>query len=227
MVDFAPPADITAARLQLFAPRCDYLALAPKLDAAAKARAIDTPRRVRHWLAQLHHESLGFTQFEEGLSYSAERLVVVWPARFPTLSSATPFARNPKALAEKVYGGRCGNVRPGDGYLFRGSGLIQLTFHDNYAAGGAWCGFDLVARPDLARDPATAAQIAAAFWQAHGLNQVVDADADEKVVADIHARIKANELDDVRQARRIINGAAVGLDDVVTQLQRAALIWRG
>ncbi|HTK34534.1 MAG TPA: hypothetical protein VL358_04500 [Caulobacteraceae bacterium] len=225
MPDLAPPAAITAARLQLFAPRCDYMVLAPKLDAAAKANAITTARRVRHWVAQLHHESAGFTILEECLSYSAERLHIVWPSRFPTLASAEPYARNPRALAEKVYGGRGGNSRPGDGWNYRGGGLIQLTFHDGYAAASAYCGLDLVASPDLARQPGPACAIAAAWWAHHGLNQVVDADPDETVVADLHARIKANEDDDVRQARRVINGATLGLADVMAQLQRAATIW--
>ncbi|MCY1745057.1 hypothetical protein [Ensifer sp. SL37] len=50
----------------------------------------------------------------ENLYYSAERLTQVWPSRFPTIASAKPFARNPRKLANKVYGGRMGNTAPDD-----------------------------------------------------------------------------------------------------------------
>jgi putative chitinase len=69
---------------------------------------------------------------EENLNYSAKRLTQVWPKRFPSLASAKPYANNPKALAEKVYGGRLGNDRPGDGWLFRGRNLPQATGGDLY-----------------------------------------------------------------------------------------------
>lgn len=220
----ADPAAITPLRLQLFAARCDYTSLAPKLDLAARAHGITTPRRVRHWLAQLHHESAGLTILEENLSYSAERLTQVWPKRFPSLAAAAPFARNPRKLANKTYGGRLGNHLPDDGWTYRGRGLIQLTGRANYAAASGWSGLNLVDAPDLAMTAAP--NIAAAFWAHHGLNEIVDADDGEAAIVELHARIEANEADDVREARGVINGASFGLDDVRAQLQRAATIWR-
>ena len=146
------PALITAAQLQKFAPACDFMAMAPALDRAARARRIDTPRRVRHFMAHLHHESMGFRRLEENLNYTTpERLCAVWPKRFPTVQAAAPYVRNPRALAEKVYGGRMGNVRPGDGWRHRGGGLIMLTGRDNYARAQSWSGLPLLEQPELLR----------------------------------------------------------------------------
>lgn len=216
---------ITAAQLRQFSMRCDYMALAPALNREAIRCEINTPRRLRHWLANLHHESLGLTRLEENLNYSAKRLTEVWPKRFPTLASAQPYALNPRALAEKVYGGRMGNTKPGDGWKYRGRSLQMLTGEDNYARASVWTGLDLRANPDLAARPDVSAKISADFWRVEGLNEVVDADAGERTISDVRARILANEEDDLRQARQRVNGGLIGLDDVRNQLLRAASIW--
>jgi putative chitinase len=59
------------------------------------------PERAAHLLGQASHESGGFKLTRENLNYSAETLCKVWPSRFKTVEAAAPFARNPKALAEK------------------------------------------------------------------------------------------------------------------------------
>lgn len=210
----ARPAAITASRLQLFATRCDYTALAPKLNAAAKAQAINTPRRVAHWLGQLHHESGGLLRLEESLSYSADRLCAVWPSRFPDQHAAAACAHNPRALAEHVYGGRMGNCEPGDGWRFRGRGFLQITGRAAYARASAWAGADLIADPDRASDPATAATIAAGWWAAHGCNALADAD-------DVLAISRTINLGDPHSPS-IPNG----LDDRRAQVARAKTVWR-
>lgn len=200
------PAAITAARLQLFAPGCDYPTLAPMLAAEARRCEINTPSRVSHWLAQLHHESAGFTRTEESLSYSAKRLTEVWPGRFPALSLAAPFARNPQALANKVYAGRMGNDQPGDGWKYRGRGFIQITGKDGYRRASEWTGLDLVKDPDMAAMPLHACRIAADYWRALGLNAFADAG-------------------DIKGITTRINGGLTGLDER-SRLQRfAATIW--
>lgn len=102
------------------------------INAALDRWGIDTPARVAHFLAQVGVESGGLARVEENLSYSAERLMTVWPSRFKTLAAAQAYARNPEALANKVYGGRMGSTQPGDGWRYRGRGLKQLTGRNNY-----------------------------------------------------------------------------------------------
>ncbi|WP_341312359.1 glycoside hydrolase family 19 protein [Paraburkholderia sp. IMGN_8] len=72
-------------------------------------------------------------------------------------------------IANVAYGGRYGN---GDGWRFKGRGLKQITFRDNYLACGRALGVDLIANPDLlATDDALAARSAAWFWASHGCNE--------------------------------------------------------
>lgn len=203
----AASALITAAQLQRFALRCDFLVLAPALDAACRRFDITTPRRLRHFLGQVHHESMGLTRLEEALSYSADRLCEVWPLRFPTVAAATPFARNPRALANKVYGGRMGNVGPDDGWRYRGRGLLMTTGRKNYAEAGERIGLDLIAYPELLAEARAAALAAGAFWSANGCNALAD-------------------RDELELLTRRINGGLNGLADRRTQTHRAGLIWR-
>lgn len=107
-------------------------------------------------LATVSHETGEKMQpVEEILAYTAKRLTQVWPKRFPTLASAQPYSHNPKALAEKVYGGRkdLGNTQPGDAWRFRGRGLPQITGRANYAK------FGIEAAPESALQMPTALRI--------------------------------------------------------------------
>lgn len=117
------------------------------------------------WLPQILWESGMLSRLEENLSYSTQRLMEVWPGRFPTIASAQPYANNPMALAEKVYGGRMGNNLPGDGWRYRGRGPIQITGKDNYRTTGKLVGQDLVGVPDLAAQPRFALEISIAWWE--------------------------------------------------------------
>ena len=88
--------------------------------------------RSAHLLGQASHESGGFKRVCESLYYSsADRIRKVWPSRFPTVEDAQPYARNPKALADKVYSNRMGNGE-NEGSVFIGRGFLQLTGKENY-----------------------------------------------------------------------------------------------
>lgn len=80
-----------------------------------------SPLRVAHFMAQVLHESGGFTIQFENLNYSAARLPKVWPSRFKPKGPLEPtdYAHNPEKLANEVYGRRMGNSEPGDGYTYR------------------------------------------------------------------------------------------------------------
>lgn len=159
---------------------------------------------VDDFLGQVLHESAGLTQFSENLNYSAERLCAVWPGRFPTLAAAQPFARNPQALANKVYGGRMGNTEPGDGWRYRGRGPIQLTGKDNYAFVGNLIGQDLTGLPELMEQPRYALEATIAWWE---------------------AKIPDSMLGDVEKISLRVNGGLIGLADRValTNDARSAL----
>jgi len=120
---------------------------------------------LRNFLGQVLHESAGLERLEENLSYSAERICAVWPKRFPGLAAAAPYARNPEALANRVYGSRLGNAVPGDGWRYRGRGLIQVTGLDNYLLVEKISGLSVVANPQLLAQPLPALQASIAWWE--------------------------------------------------------------
>lgn len=146
--------------------------------------AITTPARRAAFLAQIGHESLDLSRTEEGLSYSAERLCAVWPSRFPTLEAARPYARNPEALANRVYANRLGNgpEASGDGWRFRGRGVIQITGRASYAAYARWA----TETPDWLAEPPDAALSACWFWGSRQLNDLADAGAFEAITRRIN-----------------------------------------
>ena len=165
-----------------------------------------TPRAQAELLAELAHESMGFTRFEENLNYSAKRLRQVWPARFPTDTAAQACANNPKALANTVYNGRMGNRKgSNDGYNFRGSGALQHTGRSEYERASKSAGVNLVTVPERLRDPAQAAMM----WEA-----AVSYMVDRRLVGAAQAGLTAT-------VRRGINGGAIGLDDVKILVARA------
>jgi len=134
---------------------------------------IDTPARAAAFLAQVAHESNQCRNTEESLSFSAATLMHTWPRRFPTLEIAMKYERNPEMTANYVYANRLGNgdVESGDGFLFRGRGLIHIAGRSNYAAASDALGVDFLVDPDAMAEPAHAALSAAWFWQTRGLNQ--------------------------------------------------------
>lgn len=122
----------------------------PLLEAAMAEFDISTPARQAAFLAQVGHESGGL-----------HWLVEIW--------GPTP--------AQARYEGRAdlGNTQPGDGYKYRGRGLIQTTGRANYKATGDALGVDLLAEPEHLGEPDFATRSAAWFWKAHGLNELADA----------------------------------------------------
>lgn len=158
----------------------------------------DTPQRLAEWIAETANETGGYTVFQENMNYSAKRLTEVWPSRFPSLAAAQPYANNPKALANKVYGDRMGN-RAGtdDGYDHRGGGLLQHTGAAEYAALKTRLGYD----PDDVRDPAKGVLAACDFFRRAGTAALVD-------------------KGDFRGARKSVNGGFIGVDEVAARRNR-------
>jgi putative chitinase len=165
---------------------------------------ISTPIRQACFIGQAAHESGNFKKLQEGLSYSAERLMVIWPKRFPTLEIAQKYARNEKALANNVYANRMGNrdEASGDGYRFSGKGLFQLTGHANFYHAGQALDVDLVMQPELVLTPKYAALTAGWFWSTQKLNQFADAR-------------------DYKTMCKRINGGFIGLEDREKHIKHA------
>ena len=175
----------------------------------------DSPLRVAHFMAQILHESGGLTIQFENLNYSPERLPKVWPLRFKPKGPLNPaaFAHNPQALANQVYGGRMGNVRPNDGFTYRGRGLLQLTGRESYQAATTVLRKDFPDAPDFVADPdeVIGAQwclaIAAAEWAAKGCNAMAD-------------------QDDIKAITKAINGGQIGLAERIEWAKRTKAVWQ-
>src|SRR4051812_37093312 len=115
---------------------------------------ITSPLLAAHVMAQISHECGAGHEVVENLNYTAGRMMQVWPSRFPAMTSAAPYAGNPRALANKVYNGRMGNLSGSDdGWTFRGRGAAQTTGREGYARLAKATGLDLVNHPDLVNDP--------------------------------------------------------------------------
>lgn len=136
---------------------------------------IDTPQRITHFLAQLAHESNDFTMLEERLTYTTDRLMQQWARQFPTREVAETYAGKAPAIANRIYANKMGNgdEASGDGWRYRGRGLIQLTGRANYKALGEKLGIDLITDPDQLTDPELALAVAAASWDSQ-LNALAD-----------------------------------------------------
>jgi putative chitinase len=148
---------------------------AAPLSIAMQKWGIDSPLRMAGLLGQIAHESSYLSIAEESLNYSAQRMTEVWPARFPTIAAAAPFAHNSAALGNKTYGGRMGNTGPNDGYFYRGRGLLQVTGKNNYFAYKTASGVDVVAKPELLVQPEYSTDSAAWIWSKSGCNAYADA----------------------------------------------------
>lgn len=181
---------------------------------AMKEFGIDTPKRQAYFIAQVGTESNGFRSVQESLNYSVTGLQI-FGARL-TEAQRQQLGRRPgelalsparqQAIANIVYGGRYGNNLNGDGWKYRGRGLKQVTFRDNYASCGKALGLDLVNTPDLLLTDINAARSAGWFWKSNSCNQFAEAG-------------------DVNGLTKRINGGFNGLQDRIdrTRIAEAAL----
>lgn len=158
--------------------------IAVPLDAQVGPAGVDTLLRRSHFLGQVCFESGFFGRLTENLYYtSPERIAAVWPKLKPRAESLT---RNPQALGNAAYAHVNGNgdEASGDGWLFRGRGLIQLTGRANYAK-FATSAMPLTTSPQLAEVATNAVAIALAYWNAAHCNEAADRDS----VADVTSKI--------------------------------------
>jgi putative chitinase len=139
---------------------------------------LDEPARLAMFLAQCGYESESFNVLRENLSYrTVEQLRAVFPRELPTDDAAQRYVMNPQGLGNFLYTGKDGNgdVASGDGFKYRGGGLIQLTGKGNYDAVGKALGIDLVLRPGQIILEPIATKTAVFFWKQNDLNAAADA----------------------------------------------------
>jgi len=169
---------------------------------------INTPARMASFIGQCKHESGNFSHLEENLNYSAVRLNQVFPNRFTLAKAQDCVAKGKQAIAEGMYGHRAdlGNTKDGDGGLFFGRGLIQLTGRANYTSfANAIKNDEIVNNPSLVATPEFACLSAGWFWSTRKLNDLADK-------ADYDTMTKR------------INGGTLGLAERKVNIQKALQI---
>lgn len=168
-------------------------AAADALQQAAVKFGITDPRSVAAWLANLMVESNLVPQRENMYYTDPNRLIKIWPSKFPKLYSPAQYIKNPEKLGNLVYAGYKGNgdVTSGDGYRYRGGGLVQRTGKNGFALAQQRTGLPFLAQPKLMEQYGPTAMDAAAYW-------TLDSSADRLARAG-----------DIRGTRRAVNGAAM------------------
>lgn len=172
---------------------------------------INSPVQQAHFIAQIGYESGGFQKLSESFNYSVEglrifgsRLTTQQREQLGRKPGQAPLTQSQQALiANLVYAGRFGNNYAGDGWKFRGRGLKQITFFDNYKACGKALDLPLIHEPELLLQDTPAARSAGWYWASRGCNKYADAG-------------------NIGHLTRIINGGSNGLSDRI-QKTRAAL----
>jgi putative chitinase len=167
---------------------------------------IDTSARVAAFMAQCGHESGGFTVMQENLNYSAKGLVGTFKKYFPTEAVAKQYERRPEMIANRVYANRMGNgdEASGEGWYFRGRGIVQITGKNNYTkcSQSLFESNVLVENPDLLLEVEYAIHSACWFWSAARLNELAD-------------------IGDIKTMTKRINGGYIGLEDRINHYNHA------
>lgn len=169
---------------------------------------IVTEKRMASFLSQTAHESLDYTILSENLNYSAKGLNTVFPKYFKNAGrDANTYARQPEKIANIVYANRIGNgnTESGDGWKYRGRGIIQLTGYANYKAFADYIGKTVDETINYIQTKEGAVESAAWFWNTRNLNKISD-------------------TGDVTAVTKIINGGTHGLAERTKRYNNAIRI---
>lgn len=167
---------------------------------------INTKLRVSAFLTQCAHESLDFKIMEENLNYSEQGLLKTFKKHFPN-GLEKSYARNPQKIASRVYGNRMGNgpESSGDGWKYRGRGIIQLTGFNNYKAFGDYIGMTPDEVINYVKTKRGALECACWFWNSRNISVPAD-------------------KGDITTVSRLINGGTNGLQDRINRYNAALQI---
>ena len=187
-------------------------------DAAAWADAaleilpkyeITTANRIAGFFAQTCHESMNFSVLSENLSYRKETLEKLFSKYFSKAGrNAADYEKQPEKIANIIYGGRMGNVQEGDGYRFRGRGVIQLTGRDNYTAFGKSVGMSPEQVIDYVQTKKGALESACWYWNSRKINAACD-------------------KSDITLMSKLVNGGTIGLEDRRKHYEQALAVLGG
>ena len=179
---------------------CDIL---PKYD-------INTPERVAAFLSQCGHESADFSAVLENLNYGAKGLMGTFKKYFPNQALAESYERKPEKIANRVYADRMGNGSEdsGDGWKYRGKGLIQLTGKDNHSKFAKSIGKSLDETLEYLLTKDGAMESACWYWKERKINAPAD------------------KCDTVA-VTKLINGGTIGLDDRQKRFDNAMAVFGG
>jgi len=158
---------------------------------------VDTIERVAMFVAQCGHESGGFRVLSENLNYSASALNKIFPKYFIRAGrDANEYHRQPEKIANVIYANRMdnGDSASGDGWRFRGGGILQLTGRYNYTKFGEAVEKTPEDAVDYVRTKKGALDSACWFWDENNINKHCD------------------NMDILKMTKRI-NGGTIGLDD--------------
>lgn len=171
----------------------------PLVDITPKY-SIDTPQRLAAFIAQCSHESGEFNRISENLNYKWESLRRVFPKYFPTDELAKKYAHQKEAIANRVYANRMGNgpESSGDGWRYRGRGLIQITGKDNYSRFAEFMKISLEEITEYMETYDGALTSACWFWMVNNLNNLAD-------------------TGNIKEMTRRINGGFNGLEDRINK----------
>lgn len=172
----------------------------PSIISAMNEFKITTPQRQAAFLAQVGHESGGFSRIAESFNYSVSGLSIfskyLTPAQRNELGRQTREKTVPKErqikIANLVYGNRYGNGAD-EGWKFRGRGLIQITFKNNYADCGKGLGVDLISKPEMLEWEEYAARSAGWYWDSRKLNAFADEGEFTKIIKAINGGLNGQE----------------------------------
>lgn len=205
------------------------------LQSVAARRQINTPRRMAAFLSQVGHESAGFSLMLENLNYSAQGLAATWGNRFAQTDAAGNYVqvmedgrlrrvpnaeaekiqRKPQVIANRVYSERLGNgdASTGDGWRYRGRGLIQITGKTNYrhCSLGLFGDERLLATPQLLEEGRWAIESAGWYWHWRQVNALAEGDDFSRVTQAINGGLNghAQRADVFQKALRLLDKYAV------------------
>ncbi len=171
---------ITVELLQKICPKTKASVLekflVPLNDTVEYYEMTQNPKRLAAFLAQIAHESGGFNFVQENLNYSAKGLMTTFKKYFPTEELAKQYERKPERIANRVYASRMGNgdENSGDGWKFRGRGLIQLTGRHNYTRFAEGLEMSIEDTVAYLETPSGAVSSAGWFWDNNDLNKYCD-----------------------------------------------------